>query len=595
MFQSFEESADPSKGPERLAALRAAMKEAGVEGFLVPRADAHQGEYVADADARLAWLTGFTGSAGFAAILPGIAGVFVDSRYRVQVHAQVADVFNPVDWPEVKLGAWLRDHLSAGRVAYDPWLHTLRELRELERALEGGAITLAPGPNLVDGIWRDRPAPPAAPVTPYPETLAGATSAEKRARIADALKNGGARAAILTLPDSICWLLNIRGADIPRNPLVQCFAVIHDDGHVDLFIDPAKLTEWQPEAGVTAYPPDAFLPALAALSGPVQIDPASVPMAVVQALEAAEVATREGPDPCALPKATKTEAELDATREAHLRDGAAMCEFLCWLDAQDPGTLTEIDVVTALEGFRRATNALREISFDTICGSGPNGAIVHYRVTEATNRRLRAGELLLVDSGGQYLDGTTDITRTVALGDVGAEEKDAFTRVLRGMIGVSMLRWPAGLAGRDLDAVARGPLWQAGLDYGHGTGHGVGVYMCVHEGPQRLSRTGDVALRPGMILSNEPGFYRDGAYGIRLENLVVVEQAPALPRATIPDLLQFETITFAPIDRRLILTDHLTPAEREWLNAYHAAVREKIGPRLGKEAASWLDRATAPL
>ena len=592
MFQSFEETADPTKGPERLEALRAEMSRAGVDGFLVPRADAHQGEYVADADARLAWLTGFTGSAGFAVVLQDKAGVFVDSRYRVQVRSQVADVFTPVDWPETSLAAWLKAEAPGAAVAYDPWLHTLAQIREAEAALEGTAVSLVPSENLIDRIWSDRPAPPAEPVEPWPDALAGATSAEKRARVAATLRDDGDAAAVLTLPDSICWLLNIRGSDIPRNPLALCFAILHADGRVELFIDDRKLTRWAPPEGVTAHDPMAFLAALRGLSGPVRVDPQSVPMQVVSTLRDMDLTLHEARDPCALPKARKSEAEIAATREAHLRDGAAMCEFLCWLDAQEPESLTEIDVVTALEGYRRATNALRDISFDTICGAGPHGAIVHYRVNQRTNRRLETGQLLLVDSGGQYLDGTTDITRTIALGAVGEAEKDAFTRVLRGMIGISRLRWPEGLAGRDLDAVARAPLWAAGLDFGHGTGHGVGVYMCVHEGPQRLARTGEVPFAPGMILSNEPGFYREGHFGIRIENLLVVETAPDLPGATIKALLQFETLTYVPIDRRLILPELLTREERDWLNAYHREVRDRIGPRLGEDARAWLDRAT---
>lgn len=595
MFQSFDESSEPERGPERLAALRAQLSAHGLDGFLVPRADAHQGEYVPDRDARLAWLTGFTGSAGFAAILQAHAGVFVDSRYRLQVRQQVADDFTPVDWPETKLADWLTDTLGAGDVGFDPWLHSLSEIRSLENHLQGKNIKMVPTENLVEAIWADQPAAPAEPVEVYPDTLAGESSREKRQRMARILSDAGHRAAILTLPDSICWLLNIRGADIPRNPLVLCNAILFDDGRVTVYISPEKLGGWTPDAGVTTQPPGRFAEDLARMSGPVSVDAASVPMAVIRILEDAGLRIIEAGDPCIPAKARKSEAEIAATREAHLRDGAAMCEFLCWLDATPANQLTEIDVVTELERFRSATNQLRDISFDTICGSGPNGAIVHYRVTHKTNRKLREGELLLVDSGGQYVDGTTDITRTIALGAPPDAARAAFTRVLQGMIAISRLRWPAGLAGRDLDAFARAPLWAAGQDYGHGTGHGVGVFLCVHEGPQRLSRTGDVALVPGMILSNEPGFYKEGAFGIRIENLIVVEPAPDLPEATVSELLQFETLTYVPIDRRLIDVSRLTKPDRDWLNEYHAEVRRRIAPRLSEAARKWLDEVTAEI
>ncbi|MWD26952.1 M24 family metallopeptidase [Aquicoccus sp. SCR17] len=595
MFQSFEETADPGKGPDRLEALRAEMRREGLDGYLVPRADAHQGEYVAECDARLAWLTGFTGSAGFCAALMDRAGVFVDSRYRVQVKSQVADVFTPVDWPEVTLAAWLGEHMNEGAVlGLDPWLHTVDEVARLTAALERQRISLKPlDENLVDRIWPDRPAPPRNPVTPFPAEIAGLTAAEKRALCAEDLRESGEDAVVLSLPDSICWLLNIRGTDIPRNPVAQGFAVLQSDGRVDLFIDPERLQDVALDEAVTTHPIAGFAAALAGLTGRVRIDPKSAPQAVADLLQAAEIS--HGDDPCLMPKACKTEAEIAATSEAHLRDAAAMCEFLAWLDAQEPASLTEIDVVTALEGFRRATNALRDISFDTICGAGPHGAIVHYRVTEGTNRALQEGELLLVDSGGQYEDGTTDITRTVALGEVEEEPRVNFTRVLQGMIAVSRLRWPRGLAGRELESVARLPLWRAGLDYGHGTGHGVGVYLSVHEGPARLSRTSDVPLRPGMILSNEPGFYREGAYGIRIENLLVVREAPELPGATVKEMLDFATLTWVPIDRRLILPGLMSREEIEWLDRYHAEVLRLVRPRLGKQTALWLDEACAPI
>ncbi|OSQ51700.1 aminopeptidase P family protein [Marivita geojedonensis] len=593
MFQSFSETSSPEQGPPRLAALRAEMEAAGLDGFIVPRADAHQGEYVAERDSRLAWLTGFTGSAGFCVALHDTAGVFVDGRYRVQVRAQVADVFTPVDWPEVTLGGWISRNVSPGAVVgFDPWLHTLSQLRELEAST--GGIILRRTENLVDGIWKDQPPAPATPAFVQPVDLTGEAHADKIARLAGTL--APAKAAVLTLPDSICWLLNIRGDDVPRTPFVHGFALLHEEGRVTLFVNPDKLVNLGDHLGpnVSVAPVEEFLPSLSRLDGPVQIDPASCPVIVADTLAEAGLEMIEAQDPCALPKACKTAAELDGTRAAHLRDGAAMARFLCWLDQQTPGSFSEIDVVTRLEGERAATNALRDISFDTIAGAGPNGAIVHYRVTEKTNRTVAPG-LLLVDSGGQYVDGTTDITRTMAIGAVGDEERRAFTLVLKGMIAISRLRWPKGLAGRDMDALARMALWEHGLDYGHGTGHGVGSYLSVHEGPQRLARTGTVPFLPGMILSNEPGFYREGAFGIRIENLVVVEEAPALPGQTVPEMLRFETLTYVPIDTRLVDRELLTAAERDWLNSYHANVLARIGPLVDGEVSGWLTRVCAPI
>jgi Xaa-Pro aminopeptidase len=602
MFQSFDATSRPEQGPPRLAALRAALARAGFDGFIVPRADAHQGEYVAPSDQRLAWLTGFTGSAGFCIVLPHIAGVFIDGRYRTQVKAEVAlDAFTPVNWPEVKPGAWLRDQLpDGGRIAFDPWLHTAKEIGDLEADLNGSGIVLCPSENLVDAVWPDRPAPPVGPVSVQPLDFAGEAAADKCRRIAADLKAAGQAAAVLTLPDSISWLLNIRGSDVARNPVVQAFAILRDDAHVTLFVAAEKLDDRVRAhlgADVTARPPSAFAPALRTLGGPVRVDAATAPMEITRALKEAGIPAANAPDPCLLPKARKNAAEIAGMQAAHLRDGAAMVEFLAWLDAEAPkGTLTEIDVVTRLEGFRRATNALKEISFETICGSGPNGAVIHYRVSRETNRPLRPGEIVVIDSGGQYLDGTTDITRSVAIGPVDPEAKAAFTRVLQGMVAISRLRWPRGLTGAHLDAIARYPLWLAGQDYDHGTGHGVGCYLSVHEGPQRLSRATDVPIEDGMVLSNEPGYYREGAFGIRIENLVLVRQAPDLPSGDAHRrMLSFETLTWVPIDRRLIDAETLSGAERDWLNAYHADVMARIGPRLSDSARSWLTAATQPL
>jgi Xaa-Pro aminopeptidase len=597
MFQSFDSTAAPDQGPPRLAALRAALAQMGLAGFIVPRADAHQGEYVAARDERLQWLTGFTGSAGFAVVLPDVAGVFIDGRYRVQVKAQVDLAhFTPVPWPEVKPGDWIVAHLTAGEVGFDPWLHSAEEIERLRAVLGPAGLSLRPTQNMVDAIWPDQPAPPCGAAFVHPEAIAGETSADKRARLSDALQQRGARAAILTLPDSICWLLNIRGADVPKNPVLQGFAILHDDGRVDLFTDPRKIdAEVRAHLGpqVALHTTEGFGPALGALPGPVQVDRGTAPLAVSDALNAAGITVVWGDDPCRLPKARKTAAEIAGMRKAHLRDAAAMIEFLAWLEAIPKAGLTEIDVVTALEGFRRATNALHDISFDTICGAGPNGAIMHYRVTHDTNREIGTDTLLLVDSGAQYRDGTTDITRTIAIGDPGDEARACYTRVLQGLIAISRVRFPRGVAGRDLDTLARYPLWVAGMDFDHGTGHGVGAFLSVHEGPQRISRLSEVPLEPGMVLSNEPGYYREGAYGIRLENLIVVHEAE--PMGDNRPQHAFETLTFVPFDRALIVTAMLAPDERAWLDAYHAQVLACVGPRVQRAVLRWLTNACQPL
>lgn len=598
MFQDFSVLARPEQGPARLDRLRQEMQAQGLQGYLVPRADAHQGEYVAPRDDRLAWLTGFTGSAGFCVVLMDQAGVFVDGRYRVQVREQVAGCFTPVDWPETKPGPWILQALGTGRVGFDPWLYTIGQIAELEEALAGSGITLVPGDNLIDRIWEDQPGPPMAPVAEQPLEFAGEAHGEKRARLASELSSAGHRAAVITLPDSIAWLLNIRGADIPRNPLAHGFAILHDDASVDLFMADKKLTAVREHLGaqVRVHAPENFVPALKASQGPVRLEKGSAPLAVRQVLESAGCDIVFGPDPCALPKARKNAAEIAGMAEAHLRDGAAVVSFLCWFDSHAQTGISEIDVVTKLEECRRASNALLDISFDTIAGTGPHGAIMHYRVTEESNRELAPGDLIVLDSGGQYRDGTTDITRTLPVGEVGEEERRAFTRVLQGLIAMSRLRWPKGLAGSHIEAIGRMPLWMAGQDFDHGLGHGVGAYLCVHEGPQRLSRVSDVPLEPGMILSNEPGYYRNGAFGIRIENLIVVEQAAALPGGDDHrDMLCFRTLTYAPIDRRLIVVDMLSAEERVWIDGYHETCRQVIGLRLEPEARLWLDAATAPL
>ena len=602
MFQSFTDSTDPSQGPPRLAKLRDHMRKENIDAYLIPRADIHQGEYVAPPDERLAWITGFTGSAGFCAVLQGIAGVFVDGRYRTQVRAQVdLEHFTPVDWPETKLAEWLKQELpKGGRVLYNGWLHTAREIESLRKDLKGHNFELACTDDLIDQLWPNRFEAPLGPLRIYPDALAGEQHGDKRARLAQELHEAGQSGAVLTLPDSIAWLLNIRGSDIPRNPVPHAFAVLHNDARVTFFIDVRKLSnEVREHLGheVEILPYEAFYEGLKFLEmdAPLRLDKSSVPDRVPDLLRQSNKPFDWGDDPCILPKACKNNAQIAATRAAHLRDAAAVCEFLAWYEGQPAGTISEIDVITRLEACRAATGKLLDISFDTIAGSGPHGALPHYRVSEASNRTLQQGDLLVLDSGGQYEDGTTDITRTLPVGKVSDDARAAYTRVLQGMIAMSRIRWPRGLAGRDLDVVARYPLWLADQDYAHGTGHGVGVNLCVHEGPQRLSRVSDVPLRPGMIVSNEPGYYREGAFGIRIENLLVVQPADPLPGGDQGNKLCFETLNFVPINTALIEAGMLSEAERDWLNDYHATCRTKISGLLPDDARKWLEQATRPL
>lgn len=619
MLQSFDARADGAAGPARLAALRARLDALDLDGFLIPRADAHMGENVAPRDERLAWLTGFTGSAGSCIATRREAALFVDGRYTLQAADQTdGAAFQVQPIAKISPQTWLGAALQAGeRIGFDPWLHPRAEIDRLRTAAAAAGASLVATGNLIDDIWADQPAPPAAPARTHPKALAGASAAQKRARIAQDLQDAAADAAVLTLPDSIAWLLNIRGGDIARTPTVAAFAVMHADGRTDLYVDPAKI---RPEvrahlgAGVSVAPIAAFEGALRAMHGlGVTVDRDSAPMQVSEALTAGGARVIWRRDPCILPKACKTDAELAGSRAAHLRDGAAMTEFLHWLDAGFAAgrALTEIAAVEALEGFRAATGALEDISFETISGAGAHGAIVHYRVTRGTDRAVAPGDLLLLDSGGQYRDGTTDITRTVLAGGLAGGPRSgpaagpaaglapdgairAFTLVLRGMIDLARARWPAGLAGRHLDALARAPLWAAGLDYDHGTGHGVGAYLSVHEGPAGVSRRAAEPLAPGMILSDEPGYYRAGAFGIRIENLLAVA-SPAIPEGGEREMLSFETLTLAPIDRALIDADLLGPEARAWLDTYHARVAAALSPLLSPAARDWLSRACAPL
>ncbi|MCE2566054.1 aminopeptidase P family protein [Komagataeibacter sp. FNDCF1] len=583
--------------PSRPDALRTVLSQMGVDGFILPRGDEHLGEYVAPCAERLAWLTGFTGSAGMAAILPDRAAVFSDGRYTTQMDQQVdATAWERLHIRETPPPTWLATHGGTRRIGYDPRLISESALRPFSDA---GLTLVALPANPVDRIWTDRPAAPCTPCVPQPEDLAGQSSHDKRATLAASLRDAGESALVLSDPASIAWLLNIRGRDVPYTPLTLSFAIMHDTGHVTLLVDPAKLSDttraWL-GADVTVLPPDALEHTLRALApARVQVDPTSNAIWFIQTLADAGATVIRKENPCVLPKAVKNPTEQEGSRRAHLLDGVAICRFLHWLDHNATRT-TELDAAEQLDRFRAASPDYREESFPAISGAGPNGAVIHYRVTPGTNRALRANEVYLIDSGGQYPFGTTDITRTVWTGPDAPDNtvRDAFTRVLRGHIALACARFPTGVTGHALDALARHALWEGGLDYDHGTGHGIGSYLSVHEGPATIAPVfRPVPLRAGMILSNEPGYYRPGAFGIRLENLHLV-QPSAIGEAR-RSFLEFEVLTHAPFDRRLIDTVLLQPDETAWLDRYHARVFERIAPHLESPARTWLEAACAPL
>ncbi len=604
MRQTFDESTDPSFGPRHVPLIRKAMEAQGLDGFLIPHEDEHQNEYLPEANDRLAWATGFTGSAGAAVILRDRAAVFVDGRYTLQVGEQVdGSVFEIRDLVEGGVPAYLESAAPRGGVVgYDPRLHSPDALAGLRAAAEKAGATLKPvDPNPLDAAWgAGRPAQPQAPIVPHPLRYAGEESAAKRERVGAAVKAAGADAAVITAPASIAWLFNVRGGDVIRSPLPIGQAVLKADGTARLFLDPAKVTEDLPAwlgNQVSLETPDALPAALADLKGQkVLVDPAQSSAWYFDTLDAEGAEAVRGMDPCTLPRACKNAVEIEGTRQAHIRDGVAVTKFLHWIATEgQTNPPDEKEAVAKLEAFREATGHLQDLSFDTIGAANGHGALPHYRPTERSNERCAPGSLLLVDSGGQYLDGTTDITRTMAIGAPSAEMKRRYTLVLKGHLFLSRVRFPVGTTGSALDALARVALWNAGLDYDHGTGHGVGVYLGVHEGPQRIAKAPNtVALRPGMILSNEPGYYKPGEYGIRIENLQVVTEPAEIPGGERP-MLGFETLTFAPIDRNCIEVDLLTDEERTQLNSYHAEVLEKVGPLVEGEVRAWLEGACAPM
>jgi len=592
---------------DRLAALREQLKAEKLDGFVVPLTDEHMSEYVGSYAQRLAWLTGFQGSAGSAVVLPEEAAIFVDGRYTLQVRQQVS----PTEWsyqsvPETSATQWLEEHAPEGeRIGYDPWLHTRDWVKKAKEALASRGAELVPvDRNPIDEIWTDRPEASKAHLIVQSDQYAGKSAAEKRTEIGDWLAKHHADAAVLSALDSIAWAFNIRGADVTHTPVALAYALVHADGTADLFVASEKIgpdVRQHLGNGVRLHERAEFESALAEYKGKtVVVDPERAVAAIFEALEKAGAKILPLRDPTILPKALKNPAEVAGQKAAQERDGAAIARFLHWIDEEAPkGEVDELIASDHLEGLRRESSELRDLSFDSISGAGPNGAIVHYKSSEKTNRKLEKGTLYLIDSGGQYVDGTTDITRTVPIGEPTAEMRDRFTRVLKGHIAIATAVFPKGTRGSQLDSFARRPLWEAGLDYAHGTGHGVGSFLAVHEGPQRISPVGssqsggDEPLQAGMIISNEPGYYKTGEYGIRIENLVLVVERQI--EGAEKEMLGFETLTFAPIDRRLIDAQMLEPEELIWLNCYHTHVLAKIGPQLQADDLAWLQAACAPI
>ena len=601
-FQTFDETADPAAAAPRMAALRAELARQNLAGCIVPRADRHQNEYVPASEERLAWLTGFTGSAGTAIVLADKAVLLVDGRYTLQARQQADEALFAIEnIADQRPEAWIEANLPAGGAfAYDPWLHTVSGAEKLTKACTAAGGKLVPA-DPVDAIWQDRPSPPLGPVILHDLRFAGEAAAAKLAHIRAEISKLKADALVVSDAHALAWTFNIRGADVPHTPLVLGFAIIPQDGRPAIYVDARKLSNTVRaalEALADIRAPEDFARDLAALGSAhktVRLDRATAADAINRIVSEAGGHTSNGDDPIALMKAVKNEVEIAGARAAHLRDGVAVTRFLAWLDRQAAqGKLTEIEAVEALEDFRAQTGVLKDVSFPTIAGSGPHGAIVHYRVTNKSNRHIAPGDIFLIDSGAQYEDGTTDITRTVVVGEPTAEMRERFTRVLKGHIGIATAIFPDGTAGAQLDSFARAPLWAAGIDFDHGTGHGVGSYLSVHEGPARISKLGAAALKRGMILSNEPGYYKTDAYGIRIENLVLTAEGPSVPGAE-KTLNAFETLTLVPIDQRLIEPALLSAAEISWLNAYHARVRESLTPLCDSATAAWLADATRPL
>ena len=593
-FQSFEDPSEREETPYRLSTVQEELTKNKLSGYVVPHSDVHQGEYIAACDERLAWLTGFTGSAGICFVGKEKAGIFVDGRYGIQAKKQTKPPFEIIHWNKQNILQWIKKNIMKGKIGFDPWLHSYTEIVTLRDAFANSGISLIPSDNLIDRVWSDRPAKVSKQAISYPVKLAGLSAKDKCRQIAKVMELKEADSAVITLPDSIAWLLNLRGNDVIHNPIVHAFLIIHSEGNIELFCNNNLIINSISglESFIKVFPLENFEMSLSELNGSVLVDEATVPFAAATILQNNGSKIILGEDPIILPKACKNKVELENARICHKRDAIHMCEFLSWIDRQDENEIDEIDVVIELENIRRKDKNLKEISFDTIAASGPNAALPHYRVNYSSNRKIKKGDVLLVDSGGQYLDGTTDITRTIAIGKQSEDVKNAFTRVLKGLISISMLKFPSGTSGRDIDAFARASLWQLGQDYAHGTGHGVGHYLSVHEGPQRISKFSSVEFKEGMIISNEPGFYEEGRFGIRIENLILVQTSKV---GSNNSFLEFETLTFVPIDSRLISINLLDNNEREWINNYHKQCWQRAKDQVTVPTRAWLKTMTKPL
>ena len=598
MFQTFSvPKISDNKG--RLAELRTIIVECNLDGFIIPHSDLHQNEYTEACDARLEWLTGFTGSAGVCVVALKSAFLFVDSRYEVQAKKEVDEAsFEIIHSKNKSFIDWFQTNCEDKTLGYDPWLHTIAEIEKLKGA-SPDSKTLKACKNLVDVVWVQKPKRVNLSIEAHPLKFSGLASKEKRAKVLESLMKNETDAIILSKPESICWLLNIRGKDIPHTPVVQSLAIVKRNSSVQLFIRdeaiPKKIKNFL-GANIEIINDSLFLNYITDFKGKkIQVDPHTCPIVIREQLKANTNSIIESEDPCLLPKAIKNQTEVKGSRAAHTIDGSAFVKFLHWLDTNLQKTrLDEIKVTQKLEEFRRATGSLEEIAFDTICGSASNGAIVHYRVTKSSNKKIKKDNLLLIDSGGQYKMGTTDLTRTIAVGQPTEPMVDAFTRVLKGMIAISKLKWPIGLSGQHIDSLARSSLWSVGLDYGHGTGHGVGSYLSVHEGPHSISQRSSVPLQAGMIVSNEPGYYKLGAFGIRTENILLIRKCKK-KIGSFKNMLEFETLTLVPIDKKLINRNLLTSDEKKWLNNYHELVQTKIAPFISVDTQLWLKKACEPI
>ena len=598
MYQNFNVSKS-TRLQQRLKSLREVIKDQKLNGFLIPRSDLHQNEYIEPCDARLEWITGFTGSAGLCLVTLKSAFIFVDGRYKIQVEKETnKNLFNVIQTSEISFKNWFYKNFKNKTIGYDPWLHTVLEINELSNYCNTEA-KIKKCQNLVDLIWRNKPRQGPQKIKIHPQKFSGTNSTIKKRLVAKSISNNQADAVILSKPESVCWLLNIRGKDISHTPLVQCLAIVKNNSAVKLFIREKNLSKKIISFlgdDVEIFDQSHFSDYVSRIKNQsVQIDPSSCPMNILDLLKVGDNNIIHNVDPCMNPKAIKNKTEIKGARTAHTVDATAFINFLYWFETNfDSTKFDEILVTKKLEEFRTRTGLLEEIAFDTICGSGSNGAIIHYKVNKKTNKKIEDNNLLLIDSGGQYQMGTTDLTRTIAISKPNKKMINIFTQILKGLITLSDLKWPLGLSGQHIDSLARTPLWSIGLDYDHGTGHGVGSYLSVHEGPHGISKRNNIPLEAGMIVSVEPGYYEEGEFGIRIENLLLIKKLPKNKKQK-TCMLSFESLTLVPIDKKLINVNALTTKEKDWLNSYHKLVYKKISPFLSTDIKNWLQKSCAPI